>query len=125
MCGQQQLGVRLPRTREVKPDAAAASDNDLYPETALALAIQCHANGWDKLAEELLTASRLKETKVSASKRLLDLAWSYWAGQVTPSDSRPPPRRETVERVDPTRYRFRHQVQPRKAQIAGAGTHTW
>ena len=34
-----------PRAREVKPDAAAARGIDLYPETALAMAIQCHAQG--------------------------------------------------------------------------------
>ncbi len=72
-----------PRTRQVKPDATAARDIDLYPETALALAIQCHARGWDELAKELLTSSKLKETEVTTRERLLDMAWSYWTSQLT------------------------------------------
>lgn len=68
--------------REIEPDPVAVKDLDSGVEDSLALAIQCHARGWDKLARHLLE-QYLKEDTLPAPRRLVKLAWEYWVNHLT------------------------------------------
>lgn len=80
-----------PRAREVKPDAAAARGVPLSPDELLALAVQCHARGWDDLARTLLARLCDADGGTDPRKQLLGLAWRHWEGQLThpTADRRP------------------------------------
>jgi hypothetical protein len=79
-----------PHTREVAPELAAVKDLVLNRDDKLVLAIQCHARGWDKLAQDLLEKSR-KEKELPPRKQLIEEAWSYWELQLTrPKSDRGP-----------------------------------
>jgi hypothetical protein len=71
-----------PTTKEVSPDPAGVKDFKFYSYYALPLAIQCHARGWDQLANHLLEVCK-KEEKFDARKQLTEGAWHYWEGHLT------------------------------------------
>ena len=71
-----------PHTQEVKPEPDTLNDFSLGSDDELVLAIQCHARGWDKLAQHLLERSR-KEAKLPPWKSLVQEAWYYWKGNIT------------------------------------------
>jgi hypothetical protein len=71
-----------PHPQEVNPAPDAVKDVDLFSEDQLALALQCHARGWDKLARDLLANSR-KDADRPPEKQLGQLAWDYWTSQLT------------------------------------------
>ena len=73
---------RDPHIREVAPEPASAKDVSVGGEDGLALAIQCHARGWDKLARHLLERSQ-KNARTEPRKQLLETAWWYWYGCLT------------------------------------------
>jgi hypothetical protein len=80
-----------PKAVEVKPEAAAANGVDLGSDTALTLAIQCHARGWDALAQALLARGQPEEGKATPTGRLVNLAWDYWVERLThPTAERAP-----------------------------------
>lgn len=90
LCGAQELQWN-PRRREQKPDPAAVEGINLDADDALALAIQCHARGWDALAGVLLERSREGNGNGPLQKRLVALAWDYWVSRVThPTADRAP-----------------------------------
>jgi hypothetical protein len=85
-----------PRTREVKPEPAAAKDI-LLPEDALALALQCQARGWNELAQSLFERSQQENwvwerpAGQTPQKQLVALAWEYWSGHAShPTADRAP-----------------------------------
>jgi len=97
------------RSKEVKADAEAAKALAMYPEDALALAIQCEARGWKELAKALLELSRnttkehherpllarhdrrRPDPELPLDKQLLYVAWDHWVGQIThPTRDRTP-----------------------------------
>lgn len=65
------------RVEEVPPEPAAVEGLELDEENGLFQAIQCHARGWDALANYLLKASQSNGT-VSPRNRILRRAWGYW-----------------------------------------------
>lgn len=76
---------------ELKPEAVAADGIDIDPDTALALAIQCHARGWEALAQALLARSQPTEGDATPTQRLVSLAWDYWTARLThPTADRAP-----------------------------------
>ncbi len=76
---------RSSEVTEVKPEATAAVGIKLEPDAALALAIQCHAQGWDALAQALLERSHPAEEKPTTTERLVTLAWGYSVDRLTHS----------------------------------------
>jgi hypothetical protein len=77
--------VRSLHAEEVKPGADVADSLYVDSEGTLALALQCEARGWKRLARRLYEQSR-KEAKVPANKILLSLAWEYYEGLLTDPD---------------------------------------
>jgi hypothetical protein len=54
---------------------------EVYSHHALIMAIQCHARGWDKLANYLLEICK-KGEEIVPRKLLIEDAWSYWERQL-------------------------------------------
>jgi hypothetical protein len=71
-----------PHTREVEPNPGVTKDLVLDPDAELVLAIQCHARGWEKLAQHLLERS-LKTTRLPSRNRLVKMAWYFWESHLT------------------------------------------
>jgi hypothetical protein len=71
-----------PHPQPVAPEPAAIKDLKVYQDDGLALAIQCHARGWDKLAQRILEKSQ-KDATLPPRKQLIQLAWYYWEGHLT------------------------------------------
>jgi hypothetical protein len=71
---------RLP---ELKPDPTAVDGINLTANDALLLAIQCHTRGWHALANKLLERGRKVKGNLPLQKRLVGLAWDYWASRAT------------------------------------------
>jgi len=66
---------------------------------AFALAIQCRARGWEKLADHLLERHR-KDGGHPPRQALLHAAWYYWEGQLTrPKTDRAPIARRLKELI--------------------------
>lgn len=72
---------RKTHIRQVDPEPAA-SDLVFRKDDALILAIQCHARGWDRLAQSLLERSR-QDAQTWPRLPLPQLAWSYWKDHLT------------------------------------------
>jgi hypothetical protein len=77
-------------TWEVAPDRTAVKDLVPDPRGQLVLAIRAYARGWNELAGVLLEesqrnadSSHWEDVKGAPQKRLIPLAWSYWAGFLT------------------------------------------
>jgi hypothetical protein len=71
-----------PHTEEVRPDSDTVQDLAPAGDAALVFAIQCHARGWDKLAQFLHERSQ-KQATISPRNQLVELAWYYWQGHLT------------------------------------------
>lgn len=68
------------KLESVPPDPSAMRNIEFETEEALIIAIQCHAAGFEKLAEALLEQSR----KAANRGRSLDhIAWEHWLDQLT------------------------------------------
>ena len=72
---------RAIEAKEVEPNATEFGDLG-NASFLLALAIQCHDRGWNKLALHLLDLNQ-KKTPKPVRKQLIGEAWYYWSGQVT------------------------------------------
>jgi hypothetical protein len=83
--------------RPVAPEPDAVKDVTVGGEDGLALALQCHARGWDRLARYLLEKSQ-RGANAPPRERLVRMAWSYWVSQVTePKIDRAPVARRLKE----------------------------
>lgn len=81
---------RNQKTQEVDPGPAILGTVSLWDNEKLALAIQCHARGWDKLALILLEESQ-KKAELPLQNQFVRLAWSYWIDQLgEPKSDRAP-----------------------------------
>ncbi len=65
-----------PRVQVVKPDPDVLKVVSVSTD-GLNVAIQCHARGWDKLAEYLLERERT-ESRQTPCAALIETAWYYW-----------------------------------------------
>lgn len=85
LCGTQQWEpTHDPAPKAVEPDPDAIKKLESNPENDLVQAIQCHALGWNKLAEFLLARSQQAAT-VPPAQQLADAAWAFRVAQLTDS----------------------------------------
>src|SRR5262245_27333461 len=83
--------------KEIAAGPASLKDIEVSSYDALAKAIQCHARGWDELANHLLDVCK-KEEKFDPRKQLVEDSWYYWESHLTkPKIDRAPVARRLKE----------------------------
>ena len=108
-----------PRPVAAVPESAAGVRQGA--DRALLLAVQCHARGWDELAQALLTVSRTAGDGTPPVARLVTVAWDYWEGLVTdPTADRGPvlQRLRELTRREPSLDTEPHRALLRSLELA-------
>ena len=73
-------------SQEIDPDLAVVKDNPVDEDDAFFMAIQCHARGWNKLAQHLLENSKVP-SKEEIGQLFIHKAWYYWEKQIFSPDT--------------------------------------
>jgi hypothetical protein len=74
------------KSEPIEPDSAFLKDARIDSDDAFLLAIHCQARGWADFAKQLLQRSQ-QDAKEAPRKRLIQLAWSYWEGELFTADT--------------------------------------